>query len=238
MAAKAPLDPVADLKRRLARRSPRQLRACVRAWWNDHALGGDPALVAKRIAFALLEQRRPELKLAGIHVLHDQLADHLRASDLPRFADLFAAGHLADGVADRFAIRVLGTLLSRVPGRAEVARDLAEWRNAKSGWQRRAACVAFTTLAPQGDLALPGLAQVIITTCATVVWSPERCDQTAVGWVLRELSRAQPARVDAFVHRYARLMSRECARLAVDGFAPADQRALLAHHRRATTLHR
>jgi hypothetical protein len=46
-------------------------------------------------------------------------------------------------------------MLLRVRGRAEVARALASWRNAENMWQRRAACVGFTALAPQGDAALP-----------------------------------------------------------------------------------
>lgn len=241
MAAKArlPLDPVADLKRRLARRQARQLRACVRTWWSDHGLGDHPAAVGKRISVALIQQRPLELKLAGILVLHELLADHLRATDLVMFERLFADGDLADpAVVDGFAVRVLGTLLRRVRGRAEVARGLVAWRNAETSSQRRAACVALTALAPQGEAALPGLSLMIVTTCATIVWSHERLDQTAVGWLLRELSRAEPMRVDAFVQRYARLMSRECARLAVERLAMPRRNELLAHHRRTTTLRR
>ena len=202
--ARSSLDPVADLKRRLARRSNRQLRGCVRAWWNDHALGEHPASVGKRIALALLEQRATEPKLAGILVLQELLADHLRASDLPSFARLFAAGHLTDwNVVDWFGVRVLGTLLQRVRGRGEVAR---------------------------------GLAQLIFTLCATIVWSPERYDQTAVGWVLGELSRAEPTRVETFFRRNARLMSRECARHAVEQLPNRSE--LLAWWKRATSLRR
>jgi len=242
MAAKARmLDPVADLRRRLAAgpRTSRSLRATVLRWWNDHGLGEHPAAVGKRIALALIEQKRVENKLAGIHVLEELLADHLRASDVPAFAELFAAGHLADGsVVDWFGVRVLGTLLRRVRGRGDVARALAQWRTAEVSPQRRAACVAFTALAPQGDNAMPGLAQLIFTLCGTIVWSPERSDQTAVAWLLRELSRAEPTRVEAFVRRHARFMSRECARQSVEKLSAARQQDLLAHWKRATSLRR
>lgn len=242
MAAKARmLDPIADLRRRLRHRASRRvtgsLRALVVRWWSDHALAEHPAAVGKRIALALLEHKPLEGKLAGILVFEELLADHLRASDLPAFADLFARGRLADGaLVDAFGVKVLGTLLHRVRGRSEVARGLASWRSAESPWQRRAACVAFTALAPQGDAALPGLAQMIFTLCGAVVWSPDRIDQTAVGWLLRELSRAEPTRVEAFVRRHARFMSRECARHAVDRLPAVRQQDLLAHWRRATTL--
>jgi hypothetical protein len=70
------------------------------------------------------------------------------------------------------------------------------------------------------------------------VWSHERYDQTAVGQLLRELSRSEPSRVEMFVRRYARLMSRECVRAAVSTLTVAQRTALLAHHKRATTLRR
>jgi 3-methyladenine DNA glycosylase AlkD len=123
-----------------------------------------------------------------------------------------------------------------VRGRADVARILASWRNADSPWQRRAACAALTALAPQGDGALPGLAQLIFQMCSAIVWSPDRIDQTAVGWLLRELSRGEPTRVEAFVRRHARFMSRECARLAVEKLAR--KKELLDHWKRATSLRR
>ena len=217
----------------------RSTRAIVLRWWSDHELGEHPAVVGKRIALALLEQKPTEDKLAGILVLEELLADHLRTADLAAFADLFARNRLADGsVVDAFGVKVLGTLLRRVRGRADVARGLALWRSAESPWQRRAACVAFTALAPQGDAACTGFAQLVFTVCSAVVWSPERSDQTAVGWLLRELSRAEPTRVEAFVRRHARFMSRECARHAVERLPAARQQDLLAHWKRATTLRR
>jgi len=234
MAAKAPMDPVADLHRRLARRPG---KATVHAWWADHGLGAHPAAVGKRIALALIEQRSSRDKLAGILVLADPLADQLRATDLASFAALFDAGHLEDdAVCDAFGVQVLGTLLQRVRGRADIARALATWRTAETPWQRRAACAALTTLAPHGDTALPGLAQLIFHMCSAIVWSRDRIDQTAVGWLLRELSRGEPTRVEAFVRRHARFMSRECVRLAVEKLAPKHE--LLAHWKRATTLRR
>ena len=244
MAAKArlALDPVADLGRRLAQRrdaAPAALRGCVLRWWRDQDLAEHPAAVTKRIAIALLEREDAEAKLAAIVLLHELLADHLRASDLVAFEPLFATGALADAaVVDSFGVKVLGTMLSRVRGRFEVARALAAWRNAETMWQRRAACAAFTVLAPQGDAACAGLTQLIFTLCSTVVWSPEQGDQTAVGWLVRQLSRAEPTRVEAFVRHHARFMSRECVRQAVEALPAARQKDLLAHWRRATTLRR
>jgi hypothetical protein len=231
------LDPAAELTRRLAARRRIALRTCVLRWWSEQGLGEHPAVVGKRIALALLEQPHADAKLAGIVVLHELLADDLSASDLAAFEALFASGALCDGtVVDAFAIKVLGAMLHHVRGRAEVAGAVASWRAAGTTWQRRAACVAFTALAAQGDAALPGLVQLVLLLCSTVVWSPEHVEQTAVGWLLRELSRAEPARVEAFFRRHARFMSRECARQAVEKLPAARQRELLAHWKRATSL--
>jgi hypothetical protein len=166
--ARSLLDPVADLKRRLGR--GRSARAVVHRWWDEHGLAAHPAAIGKRVALVLLAQRAAEHQRAGMIVFEQLLADHLRASDLPAFARLFERGHLADWeLVDRFAIEVLGTLLHRVRGRAEVARALASWRTAETAWQRRAACVAFTALAPQGDAALAGLSQLVFTICSSVL---------------------------------------------------------------------
>lgn len=233
------LDPVADLTRRLAARDRTALRRCVRRWWRDQALGEHPAVVGKRIGLALLEQPDASAKLAGVVVLHELLADHLRASDLAAFEALFAGGALADrSVVDAFALGVLGTMLDDVNGRANVARAIASWRAADTMWQRRAACVAFTALAAQGEAALPGLVQHVFALCAAVVWSPEHVDQTAVGWLLCELSRVEPTRVETFFRRHARFMSRACARRAVAKLPVARQKDLLAHWKRATSLAR
>jgi 3-methyladenine DNA glycosylase AlkD len=239
---RAPLDPVADLRRRLARSrgAPMgKVRSTVRAWWGDHGFADHPAAVGKRIALALIEQRMTRDKLAGIVVLQEILGDQLRVSDLPAFAQLFANGHLADWtVTDWFCMKVLATLLARDAGRAEVARALARWRDADTTWQRRAACISFVKLAPDGDRALPGLVELVLSVCARVVWSHERFDQTAVGWVLRELSRGAPDRVEVFFRKHAQLMSKECARHVVAKYPAAQRTALLAHHKRATTIRR
>lgn len=234
------LDPVADLARRLARRpslARSALRACVLAWWGDQALGEHPSTVGKRVALALLEHPRRDAKLAGVLVLTELFAEHLRTADLASFERLLASGALADAVlVDELAIDVLGAMLLRVRGRGEVARVLASWRDGATVWQRRAACVAFTVLAPQGEAALPGLVPLLFSICSTVVWSPERLDQTAVGWLLRELSRADPASVEAFFSRHARFMSRECARQAIECFPSPRRQELLADWKRATTI--
>jgi len=256
MARLVSFDPVADLRVRLARESTGQARGfwtrylegggsfhgvpmarvktCVCAWWIEHGLDIHPATVGKRVAIALIEQPMVEEKLAGILVLQELLGSQLRATDLPAFARLFAAGHLAEwNVVDWFITKVLVPLLDRTQGRRDTVRAIAQWRTAETIWQRRAACLAFVKLAPQGDASVT---EAMLSICGDVVWSIERHDQTAVGCALRELSRAEPGRVEVFVRRHARLMSKEGVRHAVAKLPSAKRTELLAHHKRATSL--
>ena len=198
-----------------------------------------PPTVGKRIALALIEQHGSADKLAGIFVLHELLGDHLRATDLAalRAAVRMPAISRTARSSMRSACKVLGTLLQRVRGRAEVARALATWRNADTPWQRRAACAAFTALAPHGDAALPGLAQLIFRCVPRSCGRPIGPIRPRSAGCLRELSRGEPTRVEAFVRRHARFMSRECARLAVEKL-PRARRICSLHWKRATSLRR
>ena len=90
---------------------------------------------------------------------------------------------------------------------------LLEWTAAEGLWQRRAAIVPFVSLAPRAAEAWPGFTEALLTACAANARDPERFSQTAVGWVLRELSKAEPARVQSFVDEHE--LSKEARRMAL-----------------------
>ena len=143
----------------------------------------------------------------------------------------------SEAALDAFAREVLGTLLlERTRSRVELVRELSDWRSADAMFQRRAACIALSVIAPQGDAACEGFTRLSLALCSACVWSIELGDQTAVGSLLRELSHAEPARVDAFVRRHARFMSPECMDAAIERLPDDRQRALREHWQRAVTL--
>ncbi len=213
--ARAIDDPVADLKKR-ARKDPR-LGKTVRAWWRDHDLDRVPMSSCRRIAATLVDDS-PVLGIAVLQLLGDQL----RVADLPMIARL---------AEPRPIVKLLSVMLARDDGRAELAHAIADWRE---GPQRACACHALASLAPQGDAAFAGFTALALGLCGTVVWSHVPADQAAVGALLGKLAHAAPTRVDAFVRRYARLMSRPCVRAATGKLAARDE--LLALHRRATSI--
>ena len=210
-------DPVADLKQR-ARRDPRVTRT-VRGWWRDHELDRVPISTCRRIASTVIDEA-PQLGLAVLQ----QMSEQLRVADLPMI------GRVAPG-KPRATARLLAAMLARSEGRAELAHALGNWREAPT---RAIACTALASLAPQGETAFAGLTALVLGLCATVVWSHAPVDQVAVGALLGKLATAAPTRVDAFVRRYARLMSRACVRLAIAALPARDE--LIALHRRATSI--
>jgi hypothetical protein len=232
-------DPVADLKRRLAR-TPRALRRTTRVWWKEHGFAeqiatAGTAEVGKRVGIILIKQRSELLKRAGIVVLGELVGEHLHHLDLATLGSLLHDGHLSDALAEAFATRVLGKLLERDDIRPNAIYDLAQWRHAEKAWQRHAMCLAFSGLASRAKEVV-GLTEMIFAICASVVWSIDEIDQRAVGRVLRDLSEVEPDRVEAFFIRYCRFMSKACARTAVSRYVPVRRGELLAHHKRATTI--
>ncbi|MFN0251634.1 MAG: DNA alkylation repair protein [Kofleriaceae bacterium] len=233
-------DPVADLKRRIAR-APRAIRRLTHAWWQDHGFAeqiasAGTAEVGKRVGIILIKQRSEQLKRAGMVVLGELVGEHLHTLDLEAFGSLLHDGHIAEpALVEAFATRVLGKLLERSEIRANTIYDLARWRHGERAWQRHAMCLAFLGLAPRAR-EVPGLTEMICAICASVVWSIDEIDQRAVGRLLRELSECEPDRVEEFFHRYCRFMSKACARTVVSRYAPDRRDKLLAHHKRATTI--
>ena len=91
-----------------------------------------------------------------------------------------------------------------------------DWRDANNLWQRRAAGVAFISLAKHGDDNFPGFVEMMLETCAVTIYSAERFAQTGTGWVLRELSVADCDSVARFIEQHAALFSAEGMRYATE----------------------
>lgn len=208
------------------------IRVALHEWLVSEGLHTvDPLDRLIDLALGLLTEPYAEDKLAGILLLHEVLLpagaiDWPR--DLPRFAVLFQVGAIADwNTCDWFCVRVLGPLVD-LSGE-ECARAIAGWRTAESVWQRRAAGVAFVNLVHRGDTNFPGFTDMLLEVCTTTVQSPERFAQTGTGWILRELSLAEPTRVATFIQNSIHLFSRQGLRSATKKL-PEDTRVRLLRH--------
>ena len=190
-----------------------EIRKIVAAFVVAHPELGDQELTA--LAFALIAEPLTEDKLAGILLLSEHLVDRLGPGDLPALRELLSAGHLGDwNSCDWFCVKVLGRMLERSDDPPRLADELIGWTADEALWVRRAGLVAFVNLAPRGDAALDGLTRRLIDGARRNVADDRRFAQTSVGWVLRELSKAQPDAVRAFLARHGHAMSAEARRAA------------------------
>lgn len=207
------------------------IRRVVKEWHSADGVGWKSTR-QRELAIALIEQERAEDKLAGILLIQEILLP-ARAipwrTELPRWARLFDRGFIYDwSTCDWFCVRVLGPLAAAEG--EQCARAIADWQRARNLWRRRAAGVAFVTSAPAGDANFPGFTKMLLDVCQSTVRYPDRFAQTGTGWVLRELSKAEPEQVAGFVDRNLELMSREAVRMSVARLADEERGGLLAAH--------
>ena len=188
------------------------IRRIVHEVWDAERLEELP--LGQRIDLALMQfqQDYAEDKLAGVLMLSERLLGELRTEHVGLLARPF--DHIDDwSTCDWYCVKVLGRFVE-ADDRKRRARLIAGWRHAKSLWQRRAAAVAFVELAPRGDDFFRGFVRLLLTVCASNVKDDARFSQTSVGWLLRELSKAEPDHVRAFVEKNGTRMAKEALKAA------------------------
>ena len=233
-----------------------------KAWWENYVKGSAPFMGVKMpvirdtlhqwhrqyvapvltmpaqldLALSLFDELYTEEKLAGTLFLQEILlpAGMLQPNrDGHRFAVLFAEGKIYDwNVCDWFCVKVLGPLI-REEG-MDWARQIADWRDAENLWQARASLVPFTKVAADRTYDL-----LVESSCKVLIRREERFAKTAVGWVLREISRYDQAFVRGVIEANLDHFSAESLRNATKYFAKEDRdayRRRLADLRKPPTI--
>ncbi len=209
------------------------IRRELRTWLEkERAVTPMTASDEKQLAMTLLMQPLAEDKLAGILFYQEVLVPNgsvVWRRDLPRMAALFDDGSIADwSTCDWFCVKVLGPLVVREG--QPCATAIAAWSRADNLWRRRAAVVSFVNLAKHGDANFTRFTDLVLGACTELVKSSERFAQTGAAWVLRELSRAEPNRVSAFLRANLGSLSREGVRSATAKMTVRRQADLLEEH--------
>jgi 3-methyladenine DNA glycosylase AlkD len=201
------------------------IRSAVRRTWRDHRL--DEAVTADLLALVHRWFAAPtsEDKLAAVLLLAEHAVDRLTVEHLPALAAPFATDDISDwSVCDWYATKALHAFLTDDPSDTEQrARDLAAWGTADNLWQRRAGLVAFVKLAPRAKEQFSGFTPLVLQLCRDNLVSEDRFAHTGPGWVLRELSRAEPDVVREFVAAHDSL-SQEARRMALARLRPGPYR--------------
>lgn len=182
------------------------------------------------LALALFEGEYTEEKLAGTLFLQEILlpAGVIDCGrDLDRFAGLFASGSIYDwNVCDWFCVKVLGPLIQQ--NGMECANRISRWRSADNLWQARASLVAFVKVADNRAYYTD-----IAQSCRVVIGREERFAKTAVGWILRDISKHDEQFVQTIIEENIQQFSRESLKNATKYFGGEVQRHYLEMLRKA-----
>ena len=204
------------------------IRKAVHDVWLERGLARLPLEQQLDIAMAQFAQGPAEDKLAGTLILGELVAEELQLEHVDRLAEPFEAGHIFDwSTCDWYCVKALGPFVGSGDRRRR-AEAIAAWKATPSLWQRRAAAVTFVNHAPHARSFFDGFTDLLLDVCASNLQDAARFSQTSVGWLLRELSKAEPTRVREFLDRYHPLMSREALKSAsskLDSARDVDVRA-------------
>lgn len=196
------------------------IRTIVYQWYKEYIVGNLYLEQQVDLALALFEGKYTEEKLAGIIFLQEILlpSDAIQcSSELERFGELFIKNRIYDwNVCDWFCVKVLGPLIKREGN--PCATSISEWKAAQNLWQARASLVAFVPIAENDEYY--GL---IESACHTVIRRKERFAKTAVGWILRDISKHDQQFVERVLSENIRHFSTESLKNATKNFTKEDK---------------
>lgn len=191
-------------------------------WREECGIATWPKVEQLRIALQLFASPIAEDKLAGILFLQDYLYDQFAWPLLvAEYEQLYAHNLIFDwNTCDWFCVRVLGPTIAThgLP----CAQALAAWSFADHLWQARSAVVAFVPVAAEAHYY-----PLILQSCAALIQRDERFAKTAVGWILREMSKYDAERVRGFVEQHLRNFSVEALKNALKYFDAQEQQQYL-----------
>jgi 3-methyladenine DNA glycosylase AlkD len=172
------------------------IRTIVHQWHKDHISGDLEPGKQVDLALLLFEGQYTEEKLAGTLFLQEILLPMgaVKCSkDVQRFAGLFTNDFIYDwNICDWFCMKVLGPLIIREG--ISCANRIFAWHEAENLWQARASLVAFVPAAEKAEYY-----PLIEKGCQRVINRDERFAKTAVGWILRDISKHDQATVERVV---------------------------------------
>ena len=156
------------------------------------------------LALSFFAEKYAEDKLAGVLFLQYYLYNKFDWKLLiSRFEEIFNNEYIYDwNVCDWFCVRVLGPMIKE--NGMPCAKAISRWNNSKNLWQARASVVAFVNYTKHSEYKL-----LMLGSCYKLIQREERFAKTAVGWILRELSKTDKKAVMAFIEKHGRYFSKE-----------------------------
>jgi len=166
-----------------------------------------------RIALQLFDSTVAEDKLAGILFLQEYLYDQFEWQTLlAKYGPIYSNGLIFDwNTCDWFCVRVLGPTIAN--NGLPCAKAITGWNQAENLWQARSSVVAFVPVSADNRYQ-----SLIYKSCHLLIQRDERFAKTAVGWILRDLSKNDKDGVQEFVETHLESFSLESVRNALKYF--------------------
>ncbi|MXW22548.1 MAG: DNA alkylation repair protein [Candidatus Dadabacteria bacterium] len=166
-------------------------------WRVDKAIDKLPLKKQMEIACDLIREKKAEDKFAGIIYIQKYLLGSLETDILlQNFSRLYDQEAFQDwSTTDWFCIRVLDPFIMK--SEDTVAREIGSWYKSRDLWQRRSSIVSF-----RGSAKKNKYLAIIKRNIASLVKEDERFIQTAIGWLISELSRHYPDEANNIVSEH------------------------------------
>ena len=173
------------------------------------------------VTFAELCVKRRELEIRGVGTaLLGRFASAYEACLLHRVRRWVAAGHLDNWASvDSMAGNVVAPLLERFPG---LVPELTGWHASPNMWLRRMSIVPLVPFARHGRWL-----DEAYRTVEALLGDREDLMHKAMGWLLREAGKSDPARLERFLLAHGAAVPRTTLRYAIERFPPPKRKALL-----------
>jgi 3-methyladenine DNA glycosylase AlkD len=187
-----------------------QIRSVLADWRSESGVGSWALADQFSLALRLFEEPLAEDKLAGVLFLQEYLYDGVPwRESLRQYGSLFERGLIADwNTCDWFCVRVLGPTIAIYGGACAAA--MAKWSTSRELWKARASVVGFVPV-----VAVPDHYPLVLRSSAVLIRRDERFAKTAVGWILRDISKYDSGKVNAFVEENLLHFSAESIRNAL-----------------------
>ncbi len=162
------------------------------------------------LALEFFTGKYSEDKMTGILFIQNYLLEKVNPGEaLSEFEKIFEKNLIYDwNICDWFCVRNLGPMIE-ICGR-KTAERISSWHSSENLWQARSSVVAFVYLNDKTKYL-----KLIEKSCKKLIMKEERFAKTAVGWMLREISKKDEIFVKNFVSENNNYFSNESRKNAL-----------------------
>jgi 3-methyladenine DNA glycosylase AlkD len=194
------------------------MRALARSIYTAHR---DEWSIDEAMAFASLLIADPYLEVKSLGI---EVVVRYRRDFAPRLLPMWKRWLARDqstnwATTDAISCFLIGPLLLRHP---ELAPGMRAWARHRNMWVRRAAAAGLIASVRKGHAM-----DVAYDVARQLHADPHDLIQKAVGWMLREAGKADPARLERYLRADGAEIPRTTVRYAIERFPESKRRALL-----------